>query len=813
MDALLQNLRFALRQLARRPAFTAVAVLTLALGIGVNTTIFSVVNSVLLRPLPYADSERVVMVWNSLALSDKVLLSEPELMDYREGIRSFEQLAAYRPADANLTGTAEPERLPAAQVTANLFETLGSAALIGRPFTAQEDVPGRDDVAVLGHGLWQRRFGGDPSIVGTTVRVNGRLRTVVGVMPAEFRLPADFQNERPTELWLPLALNPDSLAGRGRHYLHGVARLRPGATVAQANAELELFTRRWVEEGVVRDERFSAFSVPVREEVVGDIRPALLILFAAVGFVLLIACANVANLLLARADERRKEIAVRAALGAGRGRIVGQLLTESVVLAALGGALGLVLARVGMEALVGLAPASIPRLDTAALDGGVLLFTAGAALVTGLLFGSIPALQAARRDLVAPLKEGGRGATAGQSRQRVRRSLVVAEVALAVVLVIGAGLLIRSFQELRQVELGFDPENVLTLQLALPGTDYPQTADLVAFYPQLLERVEALPGVRSAGAVGLLPLAQTVGDWGIDLEGRERGPGDNFHGFLQIVTPGYFETMRQPLVQGRFIEDTDRPDGLPAVVINETMAAVYWPGESALGKRLRIRARDDGAWFTVVGVVRDIRHNAIVEESRNEMYFPHAQLPLALGGTTAAMTLVVRTASSPLALSGPVREVVRTLDPNLPVANLRSMEQVVAHALAEERFTMLLLASFAALALLLGAVGIYAVIAYAVSRRTHEIGIRMALGAGTGRILRMVVLQGIGLVGLGVAVGLLVAFGVTRVLSGFLYGVTATDPLTFLAVPVLLAAVALLASYLPARRAARVDPMVALRAE
>jgi putative ABC transport system permease protein len=813
MDTLMQNLRFAFRQFAKRPGFTAVAVLMLALGIGVNTTIFSAVNSVLLRPLPYSGAEHVMVVWHSMTNSDRVGLSEPELIDYRAEIRSFEQLAAYHPLDANLVGDAEPERISAARVTANLFTALGSGPALGRTFTADEDLPGGGQVAVLGHALWQRRFGGDPAIIGKTVRVDGKARTVVGVMPPEFKLPGDFRNERPSELWLPLALNPDSLGGRGRHYLHAVARLRPGASAAQANAELGVLTRRWVEQGLVKDERFSAFSVPVRDEVLGDIRPALLILLGAVGFVLLIACANVANLLLIRADERQKEIAVRAALGAGRGRIAGQLFTESLLLAGLGGGLGLLLAEPGLRALVELAPASIPRLDAAALDGRVMLFTAAIALATGVLFGSIPALQASRRDLVAPLREGGRGTSAVGGRQHVRRGLVVSEVALSVVLVIGAGLLIRSFAELRQIELGFEPENVLTLQLALPLTDYPETPGMVAFYRQLVERVEELPGVHSAGAVALLPLVQTIGDWGIDLEGRTRGPDDRFHGFLQIVTPGYFEAMHIPLVQGRPVAHVDHAESPPAVVVNQTMAARYWPGESALGKRLRIRVGDETPWFTVVGVAGDIRHNAVAEEPRPEMYFPHAQLSLALGGTVQAMTLVVRTAPEPLALAAPVREVIRTLDPNLPVANLRSMERVVDQAFAEQRFTMLLLALFALLALVLGAVGIYGVIAYAVSRRTHEIGIRMALGAGAGTIRRMVVRQGVVLVALGVALGLLAALGATRILASLLYGVTTTDPLTFVTVPLLLVVVALIASYLPARRATRVDPMIALRTD
>jgi putative ABC transport system permease protein len=813
MDRLAQDLRYAFRQLAKRPGFAVVALLTLGLGIGANTAIFSIVNTVLLRPLPYGDADRVVTVWNSLTVSGPVPLSEPELTDYREGVASFEEVAAYQRVDANLTGDGAPERISAGRVTANLFRTLGSQPLIGRTFLVEEDVPGRDDVAVLGHGLWQRRFAGDPGVIGRTIQLDGVLRTVLGVMPPEFRLPADFQSERPTEIWIPLALDPSAPAGRGRHYLQGVARLGAGATLAQANAELELVTGRWVEEGVVMDEHFSAFMVPIREEVVGDIRPALLILFGAVGFVLLIACANVANLLLARIDERQRELAVRTALGARRGRIMGQLLTESLVLAALGGALGLVLAAFGLQAVAGLAPPSIPGLDAVALDGRVLAFTAGVALLAGILFGVLPALQSARGEVIGALKEGGRSTTAGRSRQRARRSLVIAEVALSVVLVVGAGLLMRSFWELRQVELGFDPGNVLTLHLTLPQQEYGDSEQMVGFYEQLRERVAALPGVRAAGAAALLPLGQTTGDWGIDIEGRVRGADDPFHGYLQIVTPGYFETMRIPLISGRSVAGSDRADGVPVVVINERMAERYWPGQSALGQRFRIRAPEDGPWFTVVGVAGDIRHNAIVEEPRHEMYFPHAQLPLALGGTTAAMNLVIRTASDPLAMAPAVRAAVRSLEPNLPVANVRSMDHVIELAVAEPRFTMALLALFAAIALLLGAVGVYGVIAYTVSRRVHEIGIRMALGAGAWSILGMVVRQGVVMVATGVALGLLAAVGATRLLATLLYGVTPTDPVTFVAVPLVLIAVALLASYLPARRATRVDPMAALRSE
>ncbi len=807
-----QDLRYTFRTLRKSPGFTTIAVLTLALGIGATTAIFSIVSSVLLRPLPYDEPERVISVWNYFE-GEEHSLSAPELLDYRKEIQSFDQLAAYNFIELNLLGDGEPERLNAARVTANIFGVLGTEALLGRTFTPEEDVQGRDNVAVLGYGLWQRRFGGDPEVIGSTIRLHGRARTVVGVMPPAFRLPEDYQSGAPSEVWVPMALHPEDPGGRGFHNLDAVARLQPGATLQLTNAELEVVTRRWIQEGITDIEGFTAFALPIKEDIVGDVRPKLLMLFGAVGFVLLIACANVANLLLTRADGRRKEICVRLALGSGRARIMEQLLVENLVLAVIGGALGLLLSFSAVKLLIALDPANLPRMGEITLDGGALLFALFVTIFTALLFGAAPIIQASRSNLVDSLKEGGRNASTGRRGQRFRRALVVGEIALSVVLVIGAGLMIRSFQELQQIELGLDPQDVLTMRLTLSGTEYPGTADMVAFYRQLPDRLETLPIVTVAGGASTLPLAGEVGDWGIDIEGQPAPTEDNFSGHLQVVTPGYFEAMGVERVSGRFITKTDRPDGMPAVVVNETMARIYWPSESAVGKRMRIRWEDEGPWFTVVGVVGDVRHNTVTDDPRPLMYFPHAQLPLAIGGTTSSLAMVIKTTVDPLSAMRAVREVVHSMDADLPIAEVRSMKEIVDSAFSETRFIMLLLAIFAGIALVLGSVGIYGVIAYAVTRRTREIGLRMALGAQTRNILRLVVGQGAVLALAGVALGLLAAFAGTRLLSSSLYGVSATDPLVFVGVAMLLSAIALFASYLPARDAARVDPMIAIHGD
>jgi putative ABC transport system permease protein len=816
MDRRLADLRHALRRLGRERAFTAIAALTLALGIGANTAIFSLISAVLLRPLPYADPDRLALVWSTEHdAGGTTWLSRQEIMSYRREAASFEQFAAYTSTSVNLTGGDEPERIAAAAVSANAFDALGVRALAGRVFRATEDAPGADDVVVLGHGLWQRRFGAARDVIGRVIQVNGRARTVVGVMPPSFRLPLDWREERPSELWVPLALDPANLGGWGDRSLIGFGRLRPGVDHARANAELDLVAQRWMRAGLIQnrdDGRLDRSAVPLRDLVLGNVRQALLILLGAVGFILLIACANVANLLLARSDERRREIAIRTALGAARGRLVAQLLTESAVLAVLGAAVGVALAYGGTRLLVALDPTGVPRVDEVGLDLGVLAFTAGLALVTGLLFGLAPALQLSRPELTETLKEGGRTGSAGRRRQHFRRGLAVVETAFSVVLAVGAMLLVRSLIELQRVDLGFDSRNVLTARVALPQATYPRAEDVVTFYDRLLERVGQIPGVRIAGATRILPLTGTIGDWSITIEGRPRVVSENPNGDWQVVTPGYFEAMGVGLVRGRFLARSDRSDAPLTAVVNETMAARYWLGEDAIGKRFHLGTLNQ-PWVTIVGIVRSVRHNAVVESPRAEMYLAHTQFPVAGGSVQRGMTLVIRTASNPLSIAGRVRQAVRSLDRDVPTAEIRTMEQVTADALSQPRFTTLLLGLFAALALTLAAVGIYGLISLLVTQRTHEIGIRMALGARRSSILRMVLGQGMALAALGVVIGLAGALLLTRLLASLVYGVGTFDPLTFALVPALLGGVTLLACLTPALRAAAVDPAEALRRE
>ena len=814
MDRLLSDLAHALRRLKRAPAFSTVAILTLALGIGATTAIFSLVESVVLRPLPFGDPGRLVMIWGTREKGETTYLSASEVKSYATEVGAFEHLAAYMGGGAaNLTGGQEPERVSRAWVTPNLLQTLRVTPIVGNTFSLQDSVRAIENQVILGYGLWQRRFGGRPDVVGQTIQLNGVGRTVIGVMPRSFKLPLDFAEDRPSELWSPLDLNGSDMTGWGNRSLVAVGRLRDGFDVASASAQLPVVEQRWVRDGHIETRKGMNRSVlPVQDLLLGDVRSALWTLLGAAGVILLIACANVANLTLARSDERHREIAVRTALGASRSRIVRQLLTESVILALLGATLGIAVAYGGTTLLLVLDPAGIPRVEQVGLDFGVLSFALGLSIVTGVVFGVAPALELSRPDLNRALKEGGRTGTVGRARQRFRDSLAVGQLALSVVLLIGAALLMRSFVQLRRIDLGFSPERALTVRLSLPSASYATPQSVIDFYSTLRHQLMELPGVRSVGATRLLPLTGTIGDWSITLEGRVRAPGENPNGDWQVVTPGYFESMGVKLVRGRFIADADRADVPLVAVINETMARRYWPGEDAIGKRFHINSNDQ-PWITIVGIIGQIRHNAVTETPRAEMYVPHAQWQAAGAGTPRSMAFVIRTTGDPLAVLGYVRQTVRSLDPNLPLSDIRTLERVADDSFSQARFTTLLLGLFAGLALTLAAIGIYGVISLLVTRRRQEIGIRIALGARPASILGMVLRRGLVLAVVGVVVGVGSSLLLTRVLTSFLYGVSRFDAATFAGVPILLAAVALLACLIPASRAATVNPVVALREE
>jgi putative ABC transport system permease protein len=813
MGHLPQDLRDSLRRVLREPAFTALAVLTLALGIGANTAMFSVIRTVLLEPLPYGDAGRLVMIWNTSDRGGTTWLSIQEALSYGRDAQTLEAFAAYTEGDANLTGGSDPERIRAAQVMPRLFSVLQVTPLLGRTLIDAEGRPGGVSGVVLGYGLWQRRFGGDAGIVGREIQVNGRPHTVVGVMPFSFRLPMDYQRDRPTELWLPFVIDPADLGQWGNRLLLGVGRLRPNVTPAAATTELHLLWKRWIDAGFIpnqRDNRGDRAAIPVRELVTGNVRMPLMILVGTVALVLLIALANVANLLLAKAPVRSREFAVRAALGADRARLVRQMLVESIVLALLGGAAGLAMAAGMVRVLAGMHAGTLPRIEEASVDPWLLAFTCATSLVAGLLFGLAPALQLSRFSLTSVLNDSSRGASAGRGRQRLRQSLVVIQVTLSVVLMLGAALLTRSLIELTRVPLGFDTANVLTAQVQLPAATYPAAADVVGFFRELNERMAQIPGVRDAGLVRILPLSRTIGNWSITLESRPFSPEENPHGDFQYATPGYFEAMGVRPLRGRLIDRTDTEDGPLAVLVNDTMARRYWPGEDAIGKRFHFGTADQ-PWLTIVGIVPTVRHNTVVEEPRTEMYVPHAQVNRARAGTPRSMSIVMKTEGDPREFVARLRETVHAIDANLPIAEIRTMEQIEARALAEPRLTTWLLGGFAALALLLATIGIYGTISLFVNDRSQEIGIRLALGAQRGTILKMVLSQGAALTGAGIVLGLGAALFLTRLLEKVLYGVTATDPLTFAVVPLLLGAVSLIATLTPASRAARMDPVRSLK--
>jgi putative ABC transport system permease protein len=807
MENLLKDIRYGLRMIVKSPGFTIVAVLALALGIGANTAIFSVVNSVLLRALPFEQQEQLVQVWGTHVKrgTAKNPASYPDFADFRDQNQVFAHMAAYTQSVAILTGVDAPEQLSGVTASGDLFAVLGARPLSGRAFTREDEQPNSPRVAVISYGLWQRRFAANPQLVGRQITLDGVSRTVVGIMPQDFAFPLEAQK---TEYWITLDPTTETNKERGAHYLGVIARLKPGVSLTQAQAEMSTIAGRLEQQYPERNVGRGVMLISMYEQVVGDIRPALLILLGAVGFVLLIACANVANLLLARAASRQKEIAIRSALGANRARIMRQLLTESVLLSVIGGLLGLLLALWGLDLLVTLMPADLPRVKEISLDGRVLSFTLVVSAMTGLIFGLAPALQASRQDLNESLKEGSRGSSEGIGRNRIRSLLVVSQVALSLVLLIGAGLLIRSFKQLHDVHPGFDPQRVLTANVALPDAKYHEDARMAAFFDQALQNASSVPGLEAVGAVSPLPLSGEMAQNLLTVEGRPPvSPGERNITNSRTISADYFRVMGIPLIKGRVFNERDGKDAPRVVVINETLARKYFPGEEPLGKRINVTIASDNV-AEIVGVVGDVKHMSLDKESGPEAYFSYKQIPFPY------MTLVARSKSdTPSSLAAGLRQAVERVDSDQPLSDVRTMEQLLADSLARRRFNMLLLGLFSAVALLLAAVGIFGVMNYSVAQRTHEIGIRMALGAQTGDVLKMVVSQGMILTFIGVVLGLGAAFLVTRFMSGLLYGVTATDPLTFAAVALVLSLVALLAIIIPARRATKVDPMIALRYE
>ncbi|HSB12434.1 MAG TPA: ABC transporter permease [Blastocatellia bacterium] len=818
-----QDLRFAIRLLLKNPGFSAVAILALALGIGANTAIFSVVDAVLFRPLPFAHPDRLVAVWERDLKKggDHESVMAGNYLDWRNRSQVFEQMAAHAGGSVNLTGMAEPERIRAARVSAGLFQLLGVQPEAGRLFLNDEDQPGHPRVVVISNHLWKGRFGGDPEVVGRSITLNNQDYEVVGVMPAEFQLPLN----EDSEVWTPLVFTPEELTLRNSHYLKVVGRLKPGASMDQASSEMATIASQLEREYPKSNEGTGAAIFPLHSEIVGDLRKPLLIFLGAVAFILLIACANVANLMLSRAAARQREIAVRVALGASRWRLVRQMLIESVVLGLAGGAAGLLLALWGIEFLSAVAQqTSVPRARSIGLDGRVLLFTFAASILTGLIFGSAPALQASKPDLNDALKEGGRS-SGSLRRSRTRNLLVVSEMALAFVLLVGAGLLINSFFRLRAVDPGLKPENVLTMNISLPRQKYSQPEQVIAFHRQLLEQVEAVPSIDFSGTVTALPYGGSTTAFGYTIDSPVSGD-QTVSIVSQQASPHFFRALGIPTVAGREFNERDIDGALPVVIVSDSLAKRYWPDQDPLGRRIKWGNKEFGSpWMTVVGVVGDVGLRGLDTPPRPTLYVPHLQfgepirtrvgvtLRELLAEDARSINLVVRSAGGVEGLASAVRAAVWAVDPNQPVIRVKTMEEVLADTMIVQRFSTLLLASFAGIALALAAAGIYGVISYSVSQRTHEIGIRMALGAEQRDVLRLVVGQGMAPALIGLAIGVAGALGLSRFMTSLLFNVSVTDPITYVVIAGLLSAVAVAACYLPARRAAKVDPMEALRCE
>jgi putative ABC transport system permease protein len=802
METFWQDIRYAIRTLLKSRGFTAIALLTLALGIGANTAIFSVINAVLVRALPYEEPERVVWMWGAVrGRSSQASVSPLDFLDYREQNQSFEHLAAAItiPVSSNLTNSGEPERISGAAITTNYFQALGIKPELGRDFLAEEEQAGQGQVVILSHHLWQRRFGGDQAILDQTLTLDGKSYTVIGVMPPAFRFPSN------AEMWTPLSFDAyPEMKVRKAHFLRPIGRLKPGVTMQQAQAEMDGIARQLEEKYPDSNTNWGLRLVSLQEQIVGNIKPTLLILLGAVAFVLLIACANVANLLLVRSASRQKEIAIRSALGARRWRIVRQMLTESLLLSSMGGALGVLVAMWCVELLVSFGGQDIPRSAEIKVDWLVLAFTFGVAGLTGILFGIVPALQVSNPNLNETLKEGGRGGGEGAKGNRTRSLLIIAESALAVVLLIGAGLLIKSFIKLQNVDPGFRAGQVLTVRLDLPRTKETKPEQWVNFYDELQRRLSSLPGVEYVGMVSELPLTGQPNDAPFSIAGRVPDAGQTMSADFRRANQDYFQAMGIPLLKGRYFTEQEARQNGSVVIISDLLAEQFFPEEDPLGKQLTFDFIK-GKSFEIIGIIGDVHHRSLEGNPYQTIYLPSLSLPWT--------NVVIRAKGDAASLAPALRKEVAAINPNQPVANVKVMDQWLYEAASTPRFRTILLGIFAAVALLLSIIGIYGVMSYVVTQRTHEIGIRLALGAKNSDILKLVINQGLKLALLGIALGLLAAFGLTRLMSSLLFNVTATDTLIFIVVPVILTGVALLACLAPARRASRVDPMIALRYE
>jgi putative ABC transport system permease protein len=809
MEAFLQDLRYAVRMCFRAPGFTAVAVLALALGIGANTAIFTIVNAALIERLPFKDPTRLVVIWeqNARRPGRANVVGPMNYVRWKERAHSFDGMAGFVDTRTNLTGSGAPEELTIQNVTAGFFAIAGVSPLIGRTFSDQESADPDAAVVVLSYALWQRRFGGDPGIVGRTIQLNGAANTVVGVLPPAIPLQMKSNSlvGKPIDLWTPWVLPANARDARGR-YMSVMARLKPGVTLQQAQTEMNAIAAAITAELPTIDTGWTIRVLSIRDELAGDLRPALLMLTGAVGFVLLIACANVANLLLARGAARQKEIAIRAALGAARGRMIRQLLTEALLLALAGGALGILVAQWTLAGMLALSPVDLTALGPIHLNYTVLAFTAGVSLATAVVSGFAPAFEGARADVHESLKDGARQVGSGVRHRRLRQAFVVAEIALAVVLLAGAGLMIKSFATLRAVDPGFDTHDVLTARIALPGRKYDTPEKSLAFFDQAVKRVGAIPGVESAGMISYLPFTGLGAGTGFTIVGQPPPPpGQDYVTDVSVCDNGYFQTMRVPLVRGRFFTDREMREKSNVVIVNEALAQRYFPNADPIGKSLVIAMTQPNVPTEIIGVVANSKFADLRTETRPQTFWPHPQLAY------NAMTLTVRTSAEPATFSGLVQREIQQIDKDQPMSDVRTMDQWVARTLSQTRFSSALLLIFAVLALVLAAIGIYGVMSYAVSQRTSEIGIRLALGAERADILRLIVGNGVRLAGIGLAIGVVLALALSRTMTSLLFETASADPLTFAAAVALLGSVAVLASFIPAQRAARIAPTEALR--